>query len=73
MFTLYLKGPSYPESLRKSNVRILSSDDIFSSSTPKKTLLIGGSYIALETASLLSSLGFPVTVLVRSIFLRGFD
>eukprot|EP00828_Plagiopyla_frontata_P015823 TRINITY_DN2052_c0_g3_i1.p1 TRINITY_DN2052_c0_g3~~TRINITY_DN2052_c0_g3_i1.p1 ORF type:complete len:399 (-),score=75.97 TRINITY_DN2052_c0_g3_i1:203-1399(-) len=65
--------PFYPEGLTKSKAPIQSSDDIFSSSSPKKTLIVGGSYIALETASFLAALGFPVTVLVRSIFLRGFD
>lgn len=52
----------------------ISSDDIFSlPKSPGKTLIIGASYVALECAGFLTSLGFDVTVMVRSIFLRGFD
>jgi thioredoxin reductase (NADPH) len=52
----------------------ITSDDIFSlPHAPGKTLLIGASYIALECAGFLKGLGFDVTVMVRSIFLRGFD
>ena len=52
----------------------LSSDDLFSiSSAPRKTCIIGGSYIALECAGFLAGFGYDVTVLVRSILLRGFD
>lgn len=40
---------------------------------PKRTLVIGASYIALECAGFLHGLGIDVTVMVRSIFLRGFD
>ena len=49
---------------------------IVSSSLPKapgKTLLVGASYIALECAGFLRGLGYDVTVMVRSILLRGFD
>lgn len=50
------------------------SDDIFSLPyAPGKTLFIGASYIALECAGFLHGLGDDVTVMVRSIFLRGFD
>ena len=34
---------------------------------------MGASYIALECAGFLKALGIDVTVMVRSIFLRGFD
>ena len=52
----------------------ISSDDIFSlQSSPGKTLIIGASYIALECAGFLRGLGLDVTVMVRSILLRGFD
>lgn len=52
----------------------ISSDDLFSlASPPGKTLVIGASYVALECAGFLTSLGFDTTVMVRSIFLRGFD
>jgi thioredoxin reductase (NADPH) len=40
---------------------------------PGKTLVVGASYVALECAGFLAGLGFDVTVMVRSIFLRGFD
>jgi len=52
----------------------LTSDDIFSyKKVPGKTCVVGASYVALEIAGFLSALGFEVTVLVRSILLRGFD
>ena len=35
--------------------------------------MIGGSYIALECAGFLHSIGKDVTVMARSVFLRGFD
>jgi len=52
----------------------ITSDDIFNlSKAPGKTLFVGASYIALECAGFLTGLGFDTTVMVRSIFLRGFD
>ena len=52
----------------------ISSDDIFSlPSPPGKTLVVGASYVALECAGFLTTLGFDTTVMARSIFLRGFD
>jgi pyruvate/2-oxoglutarate dehydrogenase complex dihydrolipoamide dehydrogenase (E3) component len=52
----------------------ISSDDLFSlSAAPGKSLVIGASYVALECAGFLVGLGYDVTVLVRSILLRGFD
>ena len=35
--------------------------------------MIGASYVALECAGFLAALGMDVTVMVRSILLRGFD
>ena len=53
---------------------MISSDDIFYlKSNPGKTLLVGASYIALETAGFLTGLGNDVTVMVRSTILRSFD
>jgi pyruvate/2-oxoglutarate dehydrogenase complex dihydrolipoamide dehydrogenase (E3) component len=40
---------------------------------PGKTLVIGAAYVALECAGFLTGLGYDVTVMVRSIVLRGFD
>eukprot|EP00392_Amoebophrya_sp_AT5.2_P001065 g1067.t1 len=52
----------------------ISSDDIFwQKKPPGKTLVVGASYIALECAGFIASLGFDTTVMVRSILLRGFD
>jgi thioredoxin reductase (NADPH) len=52
----------------------ISSDDIFWKKTPPgKTLVVGASYIALETAGFMASFGFDTTIMVRSILLRGFD
>ena len=52
----------------------ITSDDIFSlPAPPGKTLVVGASYVALECAGFLAGLGFDVTVMVRSILLRGFD
>ncbi|CAK6443830.1 unnamed protein product [Pipistrellus nathusii] len=52
----------------------ISSDDIFSLSyCPGKTLVVGASYVALECAGFLAGIGLDVTVMVRSILLRGFD
>ena len=51
-----------------------TSDDLFSMPEIKEpVLVIGASYISLECAGFLHSLGKDVTVMVRSIFLRGFD
>ncbi len=52
----------------------ITSDDVFSlGKSPGKTLVVGASYIALECAGFLAGLGLDVTVMVRSILLRGFD
>lgn len=50
------------------------SDDLFYLSyCPGKTLVIGASYVALECGGFLAGLGLDVTIMVRSILLRGFD
>ena len=65
--------PSYPDAPGAKECCI-SSDDIFSLSTPPgKTLCVGASYISLETAGFLTALGFETSVAIRSIPLRGFD
>ncbi|NXF91655.1 TRXR1 reductase, partial [Eubucco bourcierii] len=52
----------------------ISSDDLFSLPyCPGKTLVVGASYVALECAGFLAGLGLDVTVMVRSVLLRGFD
>ncbi len=52
----------------------ITSDDLFSlPSAPGKSLVIGGGYIAVESAGLLAGLGYPVTLMTRGEFLRSFD
>lgn len=64
--------PSYPPEINPEYV--VTSDDLFKLSyNPGKTLVIGASYIALECAGFLQGIGNDVTIMVRSIFLRGFD
>ena len=65
--------PSYPDIPGDKEFGI-TSDDIFSmKKAPGKTLVVGASYVALECAGFLHSLGYDTTVMVRSILLRGFD
>jgi len=65
--------PSYPN-IPGAKECCITSDDIFSmQNAPGKTLFVGASYISLECAGFLHGLGYDTTVIVRSIFLRGFD
>ena len=65
--------PSYPGITGDQQFGI-TSDDIFSlKQAPGKTLVVGASYVALECAGFLNALGYETAVMVRSIFLRGFD
>ena len=65
--------PNYP-SIPGAVEYGITSDDLFSLPyAPGKTVVVGASYVALECAGFLSATGFDVTVLVRSILLRGFD
>jgi len=65
--------PKYPDIPGAKELGI-TSDDIFSlPHNPGKTLLVGASYISLETGGFLAGLGLDTTVMVRSILLRGFD
>lgn len=66
--------PTFLDDIPHSHKLVITSDDLFSlRKTPGKILVVGASYIALECAGLLHAYGFDVTVMVRSIFLRGFD
>lgn len=66
--------PSFPTDIPNVKEVSISSDDIFwLKKRPGKTLVVGASYIALECAGFLHGFGIDVTVMVRSIFLRGFD
>jgi thioredoxin reductase (NADPH) len=65
--------PNYPD-VPGAKEHGITSDDIFSlDHPPGKTLVVGASYIALECAGFLKAFGYDVTVMVRSILLRGFD
>lgn len=52
-----------------------TSDDMFSwPETPKKVVIVGGGYIAVEFAHILHGIGAKVDLLYRGdLFLRGFD
>jgi len=68
--------PNYPDEKEFPNGKelVITSDDIFyMKKNPGKSLLIGGSYIALETAGFLAGLGNDVTLWVREKILRSYD
>jgi pyruvate/2-oxoglutarate dehydrogenase complex dihydrolipoamide dehydrogenase (E3) component len=66
--------PKYPEDIKGAKENSISSDDLFSLNyNPGKTLCVGASYVSLECAGFLKAIGLDVTVMVRSILLRGFD
>lgn len=66
--------PKYPTDCEGALEHSITSDDLFSLPyNPGKTLVVGASYVALECAGFLNGLGNDVTVMVRSILLRGFD
>ena len=65
--------PSYPGIPGDKEFGI-TSDDLFQlKQAPGKTLVVGASYVALECAGFLTAFGYDTSVMVRSIFLRGFD
>eukprot|EP00457_Paulinella_chromatophora_P002691 gb/GEZN01002696.1/.p1 GENE.gb/GEZN01002696.1/~~gb/GEZN01002696.1/.p1 ORF type:complete len:610 (-),score=113.25 gb/GEZN01002696.1/:503-2332(-) len=66
--------PVYPD-IPGAFGHAITSDDIFSlkEEPGQKVVVIGASYVALECAGFLRGLGYDVTVVVRSILLRGFD
>lgn len=66
--------PTFLDDIKDCRKNVITSDDIFSlKGEPGKILIVGASYIALECAGFLNAYGYDVTVMVRSIFLRGFD
>jgi len=65
--------PKYPN-IPGAKEFAITSDDLFCLDyPPKKTLIVGASYIALECGGFLHAVGADVSIMVRSIFLRGFD
>lgn len=66
---------SRPKSMGiKGEEHCITSDDLFYlTKSPGKTLIVGGGYIALETAGILATLNHDVTVSVRDKLLRDFD
>lgn len=62
--------PDFP-----GNEHVISSNDVFYlKQLPRRTLVVGGGYIATEFASIFHGLGCEVTQLYRGdLFLRGFD
>lgn len=62
--------PDFP-----GNEHVISSNDVFYlKELPKRTVVVGGGYIATEFASIFQGLGCDVTQLYRGeLFLRGFD
>jgi glutathione reductase (NADPH) len=65
--------PQVPE-FPGSEYAITSQDAFFLKSLPKRILVVGGGYIAVEFASIFNGLGADVTQLYRGeLFLRGFD
>lgn len=65
--------PSYPDIPGAKEYGITSDDIFWLPENPGKTLVVGASYVALECAGFLLNFGNDVTVMKRSIFLRGFD
>jgi len=65
--------PSRPE--LPGSEHVLVSDDIFHlKEMPRRILIVGGGYIAVEFAGIFSGYGASVTQIYRgSLFLRGFD
>ncbi|MEO6697830.1 MAG: glutathione-disulfide reductase [Paraperlucidibaca sp.] len=62
--------PTFPG----SELAITSNDAFFLEQLPKRMLVVGGGYIAVEFASIFQGLGAETSLLYRGdLFLRGFD
>jgi glutathione reductase (NADPH) len=65
--------PSVPGIPGKEHI-ISSNEAFFLESLPKKIIIVGGGYIAVEFAGIFHGMGVDTTLLYRgSLFLRGFD
>ncbi|XP_017900289.1 PREDICTED: thioredoxin reductase 2, mitochondrial isoform X1 [Capra hircus] len=66
--------PRYPTHIEGALEYGITSDDLFwLKESPRKTLVVGASYVALECAGFLTGLGLDTTVMIRSVPLRAFD
>eukprot|EP01022_Parablepharisma_sp_SALTPOND_P020210 TRINITY_DN3606_c0_g1_i1.p1 TRINITY_DN3606_c0_g1~~TRINITY_DN3606_c0_g1_i1.p1 ORF type:complete len:620 (+),score=31.42 TRINITY_DN3606_c0_g1_i1:148-1860(+) len=65
--------PNYEGIIGAKEYAITSDDLFWMQKPPGKTLVVGGAYVALECAGFLSHLGFPTTLMVRSVILRNYD
>ncbi|XP_019740867.1 thioredoxin reductase 2, tandem duplicate 2 [Hippocampus comes] len=66
--------PKIPTNIPGAMEHGITSDDVFwLKESPRKTLVVGASYVALECGGFLTGIGLDTTVMVRSIALRGFD
>lgn len=60
------------EQCKNAEKLAITSDDVFSlKNPPGKTLVVGGGYIAVESAGFLRTIGYPVTLMTRSRYLRS--
>lgn len=65
--------PSVPDIPGKEHI-ITSNEAFFLEDAPKRAIVVGGGYIAVEFAGIFNGLGGEVTQLYRGeLFLRGFD
>jgi glutathione reductase (NADPH) len=65
--------PSVPDIPGKEHI-ISSNEAFFLESLPKKIIIVGGGYIAVEFAGIFHGMGVDTTLLYRGpLFLRGFD
>ena len=66
--------PHKPEELRGAEHAIVSDEALELTSLPKRILIIGGGYIAVEFAGIFNAAGADTTIAIRrDTILRGFD
>jgi len=67
-------GRPFVPDIRGRELAVISDDMFYLENFPKRALVVGGGYIAVEFAGILNGLGAEVTQLYRGPhFLRGFD
>jgi Pyruvate/2-oxoglutarate dehydrogenase complex, dihydrolipoamide dehydrogenase (E3) component, and related enzymes len=67
-------GKPYLPSIKGSDKVITSNEAFYLNELPKKIIIVGGGYIAIEFASIFNGLGCDVTIIYRGDqILRGFD